>query len=360
MLDAEQSHGRLVAAGGYGGDGDDPSSPSDSAPSRGYQTPEQSSSHESAIIRARDPEERARQRAEQLGSGTEAEMHDNLARMNRLAARQPLQMQGGNPRQRGAGADGAGDAGAGGAGQQPRGRSGRAGFRQGLEAARDFSRQGRRHRSDGSSSEGGRGRESGDIGGRRRREIRKRKRRGASKRADDEQKAAMLEVIKNLTAKEGKVSWGPPQYRTIPARGSGGPGGTGPVTVAMAPGGSPKTDAAAAAVKQQHSKIIQKVKQKVIVGGKEQKTKKKVSGKRAKTKGLKAEYKALRKKHTSEFRKFYKKIHRKLKPDEKKDVLAKLRGLKKSFIKKYPSMSAVRVKQIAGLLAGLKEHKWTL
>ena len=132
------------------------------------------------------------------------------------------------------------------------------------------------------------------------------------------------------------------------------------MTVAMAPGGSPKTDAAAAAVKQQHSKIIQKVKQKVIVGGKEQKTKKKVGGKRAKSKGLKAEYKALRKKHTSEFRKFYKKIHRKLKPDEKKDVLAKLRGLKKSFIKKYPSMSAVRVKQIAGLLAGLKEHQWKL
>ena len=107
------------------------------------------------------------------------------------------------------------------------------------------------------------------------------------------------------------------------------------------------------------SKIIQKVKQEVIVGGKEIKKKKK-HVKRAKTKGMKGEYKTLRKKHTDEYRKFYKKIHRKLKSDDKKDMLAKMRGLKKDFIKKFPAMSSVRVKQLEGLLASLKEHQWKI
>ncbi len=59
--------------------------------------------------------------------------------------------------------------------------------------------------------------------------------------------------------------------------------------------------------------------------------------------------------------KFYKKIHRKLKGDpKKKEVLAKLRAIKKAFIKQYPSPSSVRVKKIDSLLSSLIKHKWTL
>ena len=175
-------------------------------------------------------------------------------------------------------------------------------------------------------------------------------------------KSAMMQQIQELlTARPKQISWGPPQY--YPSR---GPGGSGPVstTVAMAPGGSGRGAAkpeAPPVAKSQPAKIVQKVKQKVVVRGKDVSKKSKKVGKRAKTKGLKAEYKSSRKQLMTEYRKFYKKIHRKLKAgDGKKEMLAKLRKIKKDFIKKYPAPSSVRVKQVEGLLSSLKDFKWTV
>ena len=185
------------------------------------------------------------------------------------------------------------------------------------------------------------------------------RRRGKGKSGGMKKSAMMQQIQELLTARPKQISWGPPQF--YPSR---GPGGSGPVstTVAMAPGSSGKAPAKpeAPVAKSQPAKIVQKVKQKVIVGGKDV-SKKPKKGKRAKTKGLKAEYKSSRKQLMTEYRKFYKKIHRKLKAgDGKKEMLAKLRKIKKDFIKKYPAPSSVRVKQIEGLLSSLKEFKWTV
>ena len=143
---------------------------------------------------------------------------------------------------------------------------------------------------------------------------------------------------------------------------------SGPVTT-IVPGGTSLTKPVQPIDKkptQATPKIVQKVKQKVIVAGKDvtkktTKTTKKRTGKRAKKKTMKIEYSAARKSLMSEYRKFYKKIHRKLKTGENKtEMLAKLRKVKKDFIKSFPAPSSVRMKQVEKLLSSIKQYKWTV